>query len=551
MSNSDPMYRLMKMVEARYPCIYVQTHEEMRFVTKLRTAIEAHPKMKFNIMEWTSTYGLRPNSAHKADKKTCDVNHMLNTIDEEKEQSTIYILKSLGVKMKEAQVQRRMKDIISNFSFKLGNRTVIKIMIVVDASLPLVNGAYKIPVSLEKDVVVYDFPLMNAEEVRSYLDDEYLGTRPPKGVKKGEWEDQKKQIVQASLSMSQQEIDNSWGLSFVMNKEIKPQVIYQEKKNLLRKSNGIKYYEPKFGLERVGGLERLKGWIKEVGIYWTPEGRSMNLPLLKGVLLVGVTGTGKSMTAKTIGAAWNLPVLFFDMGALFSSGVGDSERNARMAVQILDAAAPCIAVFDELEKSASGYRSSAQSDAGTTNRVIATLLTWMEEHTSEVFVVGTCNDIRLMPPELVGRFDERFFCGHPEAVARKEIFSIHISEMGKIPLETVKKDWKLSSLVKASKDRTGREIEQAVKAGIYKAAVAQEPLQEKHVLSALNEKISIAETMKEEINALYHWVGWGERPDGKKDGIRARFASVEDEKSVETKVEESNVVSFDKANGEA
>lgn len=534
---ADSLDRIMDQINARFPCIYVLTHEEERFIEHLRSRIESEIDSDLNIMEWTSTNGLRADSSSAPDAGTCDVNRMLLSIEEEKRRPCLYILRSMGAKMSDPQVLRRMKDIINNYRIMVGDSIIFRIMVIVDSTFPFYNNSYSIPPAIEKDIVVFNYPRMTSQEIRTYLDGEYDSTLVTMS------EDDREQVVRASLMLTRQELDNAWSLSYVKHKNIVPQVVHEEKKNILKHSHAIKYYEPSFGLESVGGLERLKGYIKEIGIYWTPAGRALSLPMLSGLLLVGITGTGKTMISKALGNEWGIPVLFFDMGALFSSGVGDSERNAREMTAILDSAAPCIAVFDEMEKAVSGYRSSAQSDAGTTNRVMATILTWMEEHKSSVFVVATCNDIRPMPPELVGRFDERFFVPLPGDIARREIFTIHSAEYAKVSRDVIEKQWDLDALVDSSKNRTGREIMMAVKAGVYKAASASKPLSAVHILSALNEKVPVYEAMREEMDALKRWVGFGIRPDGKKDGIRARFATIEDEKIVEADF--TNIVKFE------
>lgn len=533
----DALDKIVAQIKARFPCIYVLTHEEERFVEHLRTRLEKEVDSDINIMEWSSTNGLRADSGSAVEAATCDVNRMLLAIEEEKTRSCIYILRSMGMKMDDAQVLRRMKDIIINYRLVVGDSIIVKMLVIVDATFPFYRNAYMIPPAIEKDVVVFNYPRMTGQEIREYLDEEYDSSIVTMS------DDDREQVVRASLMLTRQEIDNAWSLSFINHKTISPKVVHEEKKNILRHSHAIKYYEPSFGLESVGGLERLKEYIKEVGIYWTPAGRALSLPMLSGLLLVGITGTGKTMISKALGSEWGIPVLFFDMGALFSSGVGDSERNAREMTSILDSAAPCIAVFDEMEKAVSGYRSSAQSDAGTTNRVMATILTWMEEHKSSVFVVATCNDIRPMPPELVGRFDERFFVPLPGDVARREIFTIHAAEYAKVTRDVIESQWDIDALVQSSKNRTGRELMMAVKAGVYKAASVGKPLNMPHILSALNEKVPVYEAMKEEMDALKHWVGFGVRPDGKKDGVRARFATIEDEKVIEEDF--ANVVKFE------
>ena len=247
-----------------------------------------------------------------------------------------------------------------------------------------------------------------------------------------------------------------------------------------------------------------------------------NLPEPKGVLLLGVPGCGKSLTAKCISALWNMPLLRLDIGKVFQGIVGSSEENIRRAIATAEVVAPCVLWIDEIEKGLSGSRSSGVTDGGTTSRIFSTILTWMQEKTKPVFVVATANDISSLPPELLrkGRFDEIFFVDLPNKEDRKAIFDIHLRKKGFDP-----KDLFTDKLSDLSKGYNGAEIEEAVNEAMF-SAYTENPdmpkLMVKHLMDAIKDIVPLSSTMDEQIKALRTWA--------KK---RAKMAGQENEEKLE------------------
>jgi SpoVK/Ycf46/Vps4 family AAA+-type ATPase len=264
--------------------------------------------------------------------------------------------------------------------------------------------------------------------------------------------------------------------------------------------------------------------IKREGI-WTSEAAKHNIPTVKGLMLVGVTGCGKSLISKAIGNLWNLPLILFAPSKVYSARLGESESRMMRALKIIESLAPCVIQIDEIEKQFSGSQSSTFSDGGSTARVIATFLTWFEETKAPIFVVSTCNDIRYLPPELISRFDDRFFVPLPSITDRAIIFDIQIKKRNRNAAEL---GIKLDELATKSSCFTGREIEQVVKSALVETWYETKQtgnfiqLTQEHLEKALSSKVSIQKTMQEELEYLVQWVGWDE---SKKDGIRANYAS--------------------------
>ncbi len=198
-------------------------------------------------------------------------------------------------------------------------------------------------------------------------------------------------------------------------------MIFSEKQQIIKKSGLLEYYEAIEDFSHVAGLDNLKQWLIKRQIAFTERAARFGLPSPRGVMLLGVQGCGKSLCAKAVASLWNLPLLRFDIGQMFSSLVGSSEENVRRAIQTAESVAPVILWIDEIDKALAGSTGGGSSDAGTAARVFGTLLTWLSEKTSEVFVICTANDISHLPPELLrkGRLDEIFFVDLPNERERQ------------------------------------------------------------------------------------------------------------------------------------
>jgi SpoVK/Ycf46/Vps4 family AAA+-type ATPase len=302
------------------------------------------------------------------------------------------------------------------------------------------------------------------------------------------------------------------------------------KKEILKKTNLLEFIESDVSFDDIGGLDKLKQWLKKMAGGWTEQGINFGLQPLKGLLLVGVPGTGKSLICKSLANEYKIPLIKFDPSKLFSSRVGDSEANMHMALNLIETQAPCVLFIDEIEKAFAGIHSSTFSDAGTTARVIGVYLTWMQECKKSIFTVATSNMIQYLPPELISRFDETFFVNIPSEEERTMIFKIHLKRaLSNIKDEKyyfdIDKDCTPLALAINSKDLTGREIEQVVKESMYEAFNSKSgptKLNDIIITEVLKKKIPIIKTMDKVLEYLINWVGYDE---SKKDGIRARFAS--------------------------
>jgi SpoVK/Ycf46/Vps4 family AAA+-type ATPase len=269
----------------------------------------------------------------------------------------------------------------------------------------------------------------------------------------------------------------------------------------------LEFYPADSRLEDVGGHDLLKDWLIKRSSALTDRARGFGIPTPKGLLLLGVQGCGKSLVAKAVSAAWNLPLLKLDVGRIFGSLVGQSEENMRKAIRVAEGVAPCILWADELEKGFGGMSSSG--DSGTSQRVLATFLSWMQEKTKPVFMIATANDVTKLPPELLrkGRFDEIFFIDLPSEIERELIFSIHLKKRKRDP-----EHYDLKELAGKTAGFSGAEIEQVVIAALFTAFDAGRELNQHDLVAEATAQVPLSTMMAEEIADLRAWASIRARP---------------------------------------
>ena len=273
------------------------------------------------------------------------------------------------------------------------------------------------------------------------------------------------------------------------------------KRKLLQGTGPLEYVEAPVDLSEVGGLNALKGWLRQRQDALSPEAAAFGIRPPRGVLLLGVQGGGKSLAAKAVATAWRRPLLRMDVGALYDKYIGETERMLRGALRQAEAMAPIVLWIDEVEKAFASTNSHG-ADGGLSKRMFASLLTWMQEHRAPVFLVATANDIEMLPPELLrkGRFDEIFFVDLPGAAARREIFAIHLRKRGRDPLA-----FNLLQLADATDGYSGAELEQAVTAALHDAFDSKTVLTTDHLLAAVRRSPPLSVTMAEKVASLREW----------------------------------------------
>lgn len=273
--------------------------------------------------------------------------------------------------------------------------------------------------------------------------------------------------------------------------------VMKAKHELLARSGALSFEYETVPLEDVAGFRKLKTWLTQRRSAFSAD-RPAALDPPKGLLLIGVQGCGKSLAAKAAASAFGLPLLRLDVGALYNKYHGETERNLREALRCAETLSPCVLWLDEIEKAVA----TGHDESGTARRVLGTLLTWLAERKSPVFLVATANQVAELPPELIrkGRFDEVFFVDLPSPTHRAEILAIHLRRRGVAP-ERVN----LAELAAATDGFSGAELEQGVVAALYAAHAAGVTAGPEHFLAAFRQTQPLAVLMAERVAALRTW----------------------------------------------
>ncbi len=286
------------------------------------------------------------------------------------------------------------------------------------------------------------------------------------------------------------------------------QRVMEEKFKLLNRGGVLQYEYELVGFDEVAGLESLKKWVKQrKALFMGDRENPYGLESPKGMLLLGVQGCGKSMAAKAVASGFGVPLLRLDFGALYNKYHGETERNLRESLSSAEVMAPCVMWIDEIEKGIS----VAESDTGTSKRVLGTLLTWMAERESKVFLVATANDISALPPELIrkGRFDELFFVDLPDSMTRRKVFEIHLNRRNQRPDR-----FDLDCLAEQTDGFSGSEIEQVVVSGLYHAMAEETYLDTEMLIEAARGTRPLSVVMAEKVAKLRSWAASRTVPAG-------------------------------------
>ena len=410
-------------------------------------------------------------------------------ISRKSDENAVIVLKDFHEYWNNPQVKRKIR----NFSqkFKYNRKTIV-----------IISPIPRVPDEIRDEAVIIHFPPPDISELSADLD-LLLSTT---GVSSTLSRQGREKLLQAALGMTLNQARRSFSKAIVMHGSLNEgdvDAIIADKKDILSQSDALEFYSLTETPENVGGLAVLKEWLRLRERAFTQEARDYGLPSPKGIALIGIPGTGKSLTAKMIADVWHLPLLRLDVGALFGSLVGESEERTRRALSLAETIAPCILWVDEIEKAFA----FGSGDAGTSQRVFAHLLTWMQDKTAPCFVVATANNIAALPPELLrkGRFDEIFFLDLPNEEERREIFSVHLRKRKCLPVE-----YDISRLARVSEGYVGAEIEQTVIDAMYIAFNENtRRVTTEDILVCIRNQVPLSVSQRETIAALRTWLSEG------------------------------------------
>jgi ATP-dependent 26S proteasome regulatory subunit len=491
------------LVQAQYPLIYLVTPEEERAEQTIAAIAQMKPQRR--VFVWTVTHGIVEHGQPRniTQHNTVSPEAAIEWVVRQREPG-VFVFKDLHPFIDSPAVTRWLRDAIA--SFKDSYKTII-----------LMSPIQQVPIELEKEVAVVDYPLPNLEELNHVLSSQLEQTRRDQLPRRSDpakiSTETREKLLSAALGLTRDEAEKVYRKAYVTAgrlTESEVDIVLSEKRQLIRRNGILEYLEEEGTLDDVGGSDDLKIWLKQRSIAFTERAREYGLPQPKGVLLLGVPGCGKSLVAKATSNEWRLPLLRLDLGRVYDgSMVGRSEANLRNALKTAESVSPAILFIDELDKAFAGGAGSADSDAGTSSRILGTFLTWMQEKRSPVFVMATANRVERLPGEFLrkGRFDEIFFVDLPNEEERKQIFTIHL---GKRRRDIARFD--VDQLAKMSDGYSGAEIEQAIIAAMYDAFAQNREFMQLDIIAAIKATFPLSRTMTEQVEALRKWAQQRARP---------------------------------------
>ncbi|MDB9348490.1 AAA family ATPase [Nodularia spumigena] len=482
------------LLRARYPLIYIPTYEEERVETAIREEAANQGNRPVYTWDFVDGYQGNPNDAGFGKRNPLQALEFVEKLPASA--PAVLILRDYHRFLDDVAIARKLRNLARLLKSQPKN-------------LILLSPRIAIPDDLTEVLTVVEFPLPAAPEIKTEV--ERLLQSTGSNSLSGKILDD---LVRSCQGLSMERIRRVLARAIASHGELQPEdvdLVLEEKRQTIRQTQILDFYPATEQISDIGGLDNLKDWLLRRGGSFTDKARQYGLPHPRGLMLLGIQGTGKSLTAKAIAHHWHLPLLRLDVGRLFGGLVGESESRTRQMIQVAEALAPCVLWIDEIDKGFSGL--GAKGDAGTASRVFGTFITWLAEKTSPVFVVSTANDIQALPPEMLrkGRFDEIFFVGLPTQDERKAIFNVHLSRLRPHNL----KSYDIDRLAYETPDFSGAEIEQTLIEAMHIGFSQNRDFANDDILEAASQIIPLARTAVEQIQQLQEWAASG----------RARLAS--------------------------
>jgi AAA+ superfamily predicted ATPase len=478
MTFSDELILLLK---ARYPLIYISTQEEDRVEYVIRKSVQNLLSRGVFIWDFVDGYIINSNMNNLAKRNPLQALEFIETFPSET--ANIFILKDFQKFFNDISISRKLRNLVR--ILKLQPKTII-----------IIASNITIPEELSDVITIIQFKLPQLQEIRRELE------KLLKSLNQAIDYNFIEILAQACQGLSLERVRRVLAKTIATYKVIDDRTInlvLKEKSQLISQTQILEFWSTTENLSYIGGLDNLKNWLNKRSNSFSEKAINYGLPIPRGLLLVGIQGTGKSLTAKAISNEWKLPLLRLDVGRLFGGFVGESEERVRQMIQISEALAPCVLWIDEIDKA---FQES-KGDSGTTNRVFSTFLTWLSEKKAPVFIVATANNISLLPLEIIrkGRFDEIFFIGLPTFEERKMIFQIHLSLLRSETWQS----YDLNLLSQNTENFSGAEIFQSIIEGMHFAFYEKREFTTNDILLGIKQTIPLSQIDKEKIDKLQNW----------------------------------------------
>lgn len=482
-----PSDKLATFIRAEYPIIYLISLEEERVEESLRRLSKELFSDEYSVYSWSCTNGFRGdnglsegvNDALSALKKVQEIN-----------QKGFFLFKDLHFFLNDPKIIRELKDL--HQTLKSSSKTLF-----------IVSPSAVLPPELEKEITTFEIGLPDVDDARMIFD-EVITPFKDSSRQNHYTPEFREKCVHALQGLGSSEIKFALRRILLDGEQRSEEEIItslmDEKALLINRVGTLEYIKSRVGLDDIGGLENLKEWLKIRSLAFAPDARKYGLDIPKGLLIMGISGCGKSLCAKAVASVWNLPLLRLDLNQLYSGIFGTPEDAFRNTIKTVEAISPCVLWIDEIE--AGITRSGEKTSDSPASRIFGSFLTWMQEKKYPVFIAATANQIDLLPPEILrkGRFDEIFFVSLPSKSERKEIFRIHLFNRNKDP-----ESFDLDSLAKNTEGLSGSEIEQVVVSALFEAYSKQRELDDRELIIAASSIVPLSTTMREEISRLERW----------------------------------------------
>ena len=478
---------LALFLKARYPIIYINTIEEDRVEYIIRKNIKTNLNRSIYSWDFVDGYTNNPNNEGFAKRNPLQALELVERLNPET--PALFILKDFNRFLTDLSISRKLRNI--SRILKLQPKTII-----------ILGSDLTIPKELQDLLTVLQFQLPLEDEISQELN--RLVSSLNIEIEPQLFEN----LTRACQGLSLERIRRVLSKIIATYKTIDNNsiaILLSEKKQIISQTEILEYTSVDETITNLGGLDTLKEWLRKRKTAFGIQASNYGLPTPRGLLLVGIQGTGKSLTAKAIANEWQLPLLKLDVGKLFGGIVGESESRLRQMINVAETISPCILWIDEIDKAFSSTES--KGDSGTSNRVLATFVSWLSEKKKPVFVIATANNIDLLPLEIIrkGRFDEIFFLDLPTKEEREEIFKIHLKEFRPNSWES----FNYPKLADLSESFSGAEIRQSIIEGMYHAFYEKREFTTDDIAMALNDLIPLADLESNQMVKLQNWASSG------------------------------------------
>ena len=515
-------------------CIWIKTYDENSVVEEIqKKSAELQTNISFKVNDWSASKGMETLPIFSGEKKTLPNNKLALPVNmfeyimtqegmrkEDVSSNNIFIMKDLDVTINhEWRLTRYIKDI-----FNKDNEEIFNILVIISTTS-------NIPESIKDFTYIIDIEPPSKENIADIVNDIIEFSKGCEGFKKEYTEEEKKEIINNVTGFEKPRILKLLSESLARNNEINTDFLKKAKVKALRDDSILTFKEPKVTMEDIGGYNNIKKWLKETVELFDDEARAIGLPTPKGYMSVGIAGCGKTMFAEAFAGSMNIPLIELSIDKIMNKLVGESEQRIEKALNVVKANAPCVMLIDEVEKVLGGIQSSNRVDGGVTNRILASLLKFMQDNDNGVYVIMTSNDVSQLPPEFTraGRLDATWFFGLPDKAEREAILRHYIKQYSNIQVsKTV-----LDIAVENTETYTGAELKEVISNFVKKIFIKTKKklaINQEHLIEeAISEIIPIAKSSKEKINILERWC----------EG-RARNASIKETNEIKSILKKNN-----------